>query len=223
MVPRMKTLLAALLFYGRFALPFSRIGHRRRVGAGVRQRFDFRGQRWLVTGASGGLGVHGVQLARLAGAVVIAVASSEDKARRLRELGAHEVVVARHGEDWSPQVLRLTGGRGVDVGLDIIGAATLPTVLRSMALYGRVTVIGEVGSGTFPLRPAIVLLRRLQILASYAPGIVHTATALALLERGELRPVIDSRLPLARAAEAHARMEGGGEVFGRIVLVPDLG
>jgi acryloyl-coenzyme A reductase len=178
------------------------------------------GETVLITGASGGLGVHGVQLAKLAGGFVIAIAASESKARRLRELGADEVIVAPHGEDWSARVVALTGGRGVDVGIDIIGAAAMPFVIRSMALYGRVITVGEVGSGTFALRPAIVLLRRLQILSSYAPGVTHMATALQLLERRQIRAVIDARLPLSEAGAAHARMEGGGEVFGRIVLVP---
>ncbi|GAA4326759.1 zinc-binding dehydrogenase [Pigmentiphaga soli] len=177
------------------------------------------GESVLITGASGGLGVHGVQLARLAGAFVIAVASSESKAALLRELGADEVIVSGHGEDWSGRVIALTGGRGADVGIDIVGVATLKTVLRSMALYGRVATVGEVGSGSIDLRPAIVLLRRLQILSSYAPGMEHLATALDLLSRGRVRAVIDDRLPLAQAAAAHARMEAG-DVNGRIVLEP---
>lgn len=179
------------------------------------------GETVLITGASGGLGVHGVQLARLAGARVIALASSEAKASRLRALGADEVVIAARGEDFSARVLALTGGRGVDVGIDIVGVATLPSVLRSMALYGRVLVVGEVGSGTIDLRPAIVLLRRLQILASYAPGVTHMSTALSLLQRGDIKAIIDSRMPLAEAVDAHRRMERSDEVFGRIVLVPD--
>ena len=181
------------------------------------------GESVLITGASGGLGVHGVQLAKLAGAVVIAIASSDKKAKFLRALGADEVVVAAHGEDWSERVVRLTGGRGVDVGIDIIGAAAMRFVLRSMALYGRMIIVGEVGSGTVELRPAIVLLRRLQILSSYAPGVTHMAAALQLLQRRAIRAVIDARLPLDQAAAAHVRMEGGGDVTGRIVLVPPDG
>jgi acryloyl-coenzyme A reductase len=179
------------------------------------------GETVLITGASGGLGVHGVQLARCAGARVIAVASSEDKATRLKDLGAHDVIVASRGEDFSQRVLQLTGGRGVDVGIDIVGVATLPFVVRSMALYGRVLVVGEVGSGTIDLRPAIVLLRRLQILSSYAPGVTHMAAALELLARGDIKAVIDSTLPLSQAADAHRKMENSADVFGRIVLVPD--
>lgn len=179
------------------------------------------GESVLITGASGGLGVHGVQLARLAGAFVIAIASSEKKAKVLRELGADEVVVAAHGEDWSDRVVKITGGRGVDVGIDIIGAATMRYVMRSMALYGRLVIVGEVSGGTVDLRPAIVLLRRLQILSSYAPGITHMATALQLMQRRQIRTVLDSRQPLAQAAASHARMEGSGDVTGRIVLVPD--
>lgn len=178
------------------------------------------GETVLITGASGGLGVHGIQLAKLAGAFVIAVASSERKAQMLRGLGADEVVVANRGEDWSERVLRITHGRGVDVGIDIVGAAAIRYVMRSMALYGRLVIVGEVGSGTVEIRPAIVLLRRLQILSSYAPGVTHMATALELLERRAIRAIIDSRQPLAQAAASHSRMEGSGDVMGRIVLVP---
>lgn len=81
----MKTLIAALLFYGRFALPFSRIGHRRRVGAGAKDRFDLRGQRWLVTGASGGLGAAIAVRAAANGAEVIAMARDADRLRALAE------------------------------------------------------------------------------------------------------------------------------------------
>jgi D-arabinose 1-dehydrogenase-like Zn-dependent alcohol dehydrogenase len=181
------------------------------------------GESVLITGASGGLGVHGVQLAKLAGAFVIAIASSEKKAKFLRELGADEVVVAPHGEDWSERVVRVTGGRGVDVGIDIIGAAAIRSVMRSMALYGRMIIVGEVSGGTAEFRPAIVLLRRLQILSSYAPGVTHMSAALQLLERKEIRAIIDSHLPLKEAASSHARMEGGGDVTGRIVLIPPNG
>jgi NADPH:quinone reductase-like Zn-dependent oxidoreductase len=178
------------------------------------------GETVLITGASGGLGVHGVQLAKGAGARVIAVASSAAKAERLRALGADEVIVVARGHDFSEQVLALTGGHGVDVGIDIVGAAALPFVLRGMALYGRVIIVGETGSGKIDLRPAIVLLRRLQILASYAPGVTHMVAALQLLERGQIRAIIDSRRPLEEAVHAHHLMESGGDVFGRIVLVP---
>ena len=177
------------------------------------------GESVLVTGASGGLGVHAVQLARIAGAFVIAVASDESKAARLRALGADEVIVAAHGEDWSERVIALTGGNGVDVAIDIVGAAAMRQVLRSMALYGRVIVVGEVGSGAIELRPAIVLLRRLAILASYSPGTEHLAVALDLMARKRIEPVIDSAVPLDQAAAGHAKMERG-EAIGRIVLVP---
>ena len=178
------------------------------------------GETVLITGASGGLGAHGVQLAKLAGARVLAVATSSAKADRLKQLGADVVIVASRGEDFSSQVLDETGGRGVDVGIDIVGVAALPFVLRSMALYGRVLVVGEVGSGTIDLRPAIVLLRRLQILSSYAPGIDHMATALDLLARGDIKAIIDSRMSLDKAVDAHKRMESSPDVFGRVVLIP---
>lgn len=177
------------------------------------------GETVLITGASGGLGMHAIQLARLAGAHVVTIASSEQKARHQRELGAHEAIVVPHGGDWSAQVLEATGGRGADVCIDMVGAAVWNNVMRSMALYGRIVLVGEVGSGSVDFRPVLLLYRRLQVLGSYAPSISHLATALDLLARGDIRAVIDSRLPLEQARAGHALMEAG-QATGRVVLVP---
>jgi acryloyl-coenzyme A reductase len=176
------------------------------------------GESVLVTGGSGGLGIHGIQLAKLAGGVVIGLTSSQSKAQFLRDSGANEVVVAAHGEDWSDRVLELTKGRGVDVCIDTVGSATLKGVMRCMALYGRVVMVGDIDSGSVDLKPAIVFLRRLQLLGSYAPGMNHLATALELMESGRLQTVIDSRFPLSEAPQAHARVESGVAI-GRVVLV----
>jgi len=179
------------------------------------------GEHVLMTGASGGLGAHGIALAKLSGAFVIAVASSELKAKFLRSLGADEVILASHGEDWSSKVLHITHGRGVDVGIDIVGASNFKSVLKSMALYGRIACVGEIEGGSVDFMPAIVLLKRLQVLGSYAPGIEHMSKALELLASKKIRAVIDSVLPLDQASEAHLKMESQSNIQGRIVLKPD--
>jgi len=178
------------------------------------------GESVLITGASGGLGAHGIELAKLSGAFVIAIASSEMKADFMRSLGADEVIVANRGEDWSSKVLYLTNGRGVDVGIDIVGASNFKYVLKSMALYGRIACVGEIEGGSVDFMPAIILLKRLKILGSYAPGIEHMSKALELLEKKNIHPIIDSILALSKASEAHLRMETKSDIKGRIVLCP---
>src|SRR5690606_10958194 len=92
------------------------------------------GETVLITGSGGGLGMHAIQLARLQGARVIAQTTSPKKAERLRELGAHEVVVHERGEDFSKQVRALTGGRGVDVAVDNVGNLMFNAIRRSIAV-----------------------------------------------------------------------------------------
>jgi NADPH:quinone reductase-like Zn-dependent oxidoreductase len=88
-----------------------------------------------------------------------------------------------------------------------------------MAPYGRWVLVGELGRGVVELRPALIFLRRLQLLASGSPGLVHLAAALDYLANGTIRAVIDSVMPLEKAAAAHALMETGTPA-GRIVLKP---
>ena len=107
------------------------------------------------------------------------------------------------------------------VGIDIVGASNFKSVLKSMALYGRIACVGEIEGGSVDFMPAIVLLKRLQVLGSYAPGIEHMSKALELLESKKIRAVIDSVLPLDQASVAHLKMESQSNIQGRIVLKPN--
>src|SRR6218665_2548234 len=100
------------------------------------------GDRVLINGASGGLGAHQIQIARAMGAHVIAVTGSADKAEFLQQLGAHKVVVAGE-QGYSAEVWKYTGKQGVDVAMENLGH-TLPDTLRTMAMGGRVVVLGNV-------------------------------------------------------------------------------
>jgi acryloyl-coenzyme A reductase len=178
------------------------------------------GEKVLITGASGGLGVHAIQLAKLAGAFVIATTSSINKVHQLKMLGADEVIVAEKEKDWSKEVLRITSGNGVDVGIDIVGVSNFKSILKSMALYGRLICVGEVEGGVTEFRPAIALLKRLQILGSYAPGVEHMSKALELLSSKKIKAIIDSYNPLQDADKSHLKMMHSKENFGRLILVP---
>jgi D-arabinose 1-dehydrogenase-like Zn-dependent alcohol dehydrogenase len=178
------------------------------------------GETVLVTGASGGVGLQTVQLARLDGARVIAVTSSASKEAVLREAGAAEVV-ASPTLQFAQEVRRLTDGEGVQVAIEIVGSATFAQTLKAMAPGGRVVVVGNLETGTIDLNPGLVIVKELEILGAYATTQRELETALGLTHQGLLSPFVTEVLPLAAAAEAHHRLENR-EVAGRLVLSPDL-
>ncbi|GHC91269.1 NAD(P)H quinone oxidoreductase [Pseudorhodoferax aquiterrae] len=183
----------------------------------------------LVHAAAGGVGSAAVQLAHAAGARVFATASG-DKRGAVAGLGA-DVFIDHRCEDFQAIVARETGGQGVDVVVDFIGAPYLERNLRSLALGGRLVVVGLLGGAEpAPLPMDLLLFRHLQIfgtvMKSRPPAVKQAmvqrfaARWLPALADGRIRPVIDSRFPLAQAAQAHRRMESGQSV-GKILLLPD--
>ncbi len=169
----------------------------------------------LVTGASGGLGVHQLQLIRAFGARSIAVTSSQRKAQMLRELGADEVVVSPD-LNYSADVWKLTGKRGVDIALENVGA-TLEQTLRCMTNAGRVVVLGNIGNVSTPVSAGLLIGRRLQVSGSGSSTFEDIRQSLALLSSGAVKPVIAHRLPFAQAADGHALLDNK-EVVGRVML-----
>jgi acryloyl-coenzyme A reductase len=178
-----------------------------------------RGETVLITGASGGVGLQAVQLARLDGARVIAVTSNPAKLDALYNAGAHEVVVAPDLA-FAAGVRRLTGGEGVQVAIEIVGSATFSQTLKAMAAGGRVVVVGNLEGGTIDLNPGLVIVKELEILGAYATTQRELETALALTAAGKLSPFVTEVLPLGDAAKAHVRLENRS-VAGRLVLCPD--
>jgi acryloyl-coenzyme A reductase len=172
----------------------------------------------LVTGASGGVGMQVLQLARLDGARVFAVTSSPSKVEALHEAGAHEVILSPD-LDFSAEVRRRTDGMGVDVAIEIVGSPTFGQTLRCMASGGRVVVVGNLDTGAVTLNPGLVIVKELEILGAYATTAAELDEALGLLRSGEIRPYVFDGLPLAQAARAHELLERR-EVSGRLVLLP---
>jgi putative PIG3 family NAD(P)H quinone oxidoreductase len=183
----------------------------------------------LIHAAGGGVGSAVVQLAHATGARVIATSTAE-KLGRIRDLGA-DVVVDYKAEDFFEAVTRATGGRGVDVVIDFIGAPYLERNIRSLAEGGRLVQVGLMGGAADAKLPLDLLLYRYiriigTVMKSRPQEVKHAMTArfrerwLPAFGRGEVRPVIDSTFPLADAGDAHCRMESG-EGFGKIVLTVD--
>lgn len=176
------------------------------------------GEDVLVLGASGGTAVACVQIAKLAGARVFAVTSGEENVARVRALGA-DVVYDRDRVDFSAEVHRDTGKRGVDVVVENVGEATWKGSLRSLARGGRLVTYGATTGPRAELDLRALFWRQIQVIGSTMASRSEFEEMLRVAFRGELRPVIDSVLPLDRAREAHERLEAGGQ-FGKIVLVP---
>ena len=178
------------------------------------------GEKLLVTGAGGGLGVHGVQLARLAGAFVIAQTTSPAKVDALRAAGAHEVVVGPRGADFAAEVRERSAG-GVDVVIDNVGSSQFQATRRSLAPGGRWVMVGQLSGEFTPFNPAQLFLRSISLLSATSTTRDELLTVLDLVERGAVKPVIGDLFALEDAADAHAAIERGG-VLGRIVLSPRL-
>ncbi|HEX4645427.1 MAG TPA: NADPH:quinone reductase [Verrucomicrobiae bacterium] len=176
----------------------------------------------LVHGASGGVGIASVQLARAAGLTVIGTGGTEPGRRLVADQGAHHVLDHRH-PDYLKQILDLTGFRGVDVILEMASHVNLGKDLTLLAQGGRVAVIGsrgpvEINPRDSMARDAAILGVMLYNATPREMAGIHAALG-AGLENGTLRPVVGKEFPLAEAAQAHqAVLEPGA--YGKIVLVP---
>ena len=188
---------------------------------GLLQRADAKpGETVLVHGASGGVGTAAVQLARARGLRVFGTAGSDEGRNLAREQGAHEVFDHR-APDHFIQIMNATGGRGVDVIVELLANVNLGKDLTILAKSGRVAIIGS--RGRVEIDPRDSMQRDADLRGMAMPNTspedlasIHAALV-AGLENGTLRPVIGKEFPLAEAAKAHrAVMEPGA--FGKIVL-----
>jgi NADPH2:quinone reductase len=185
------------------------------------QRADAKpGETVLVHGASGGVGTAAVQLARAHGLRVFGTAGSDEGLELAREQGAHEVFDHRTPHHFE-QVMKATGGRGVDVIVEMLANVNLGNDLTILAKGGRVVIIGS--RGRVEIDPRNTMQRDADVRGMILPNTppaemasIHAALV-AGLENGTLRPVIGKEFPLAEAAQAHrAVMEPGA--IGKIVL-----
>ena len=173
----------------------------------------------LVLGAASGVGSMAIQLARYCGARVIATASDATKAEKARALGAECIVDAR-SSNWSARVLDATAGRGVDVVVEHVGAATWSESVKALASGGRMVTCGATTGASVPLDLVRLFTDELTFLGSRGGSARELQQVLEVAARGGIRPVIAMRLPLSQADKAHRAMERG-ELFGKIVLIPE--
>ncbi|MCU1370671.1 MAG: zinc-binding alcohol dehydrogenase family protein [Ilumatobacteraceae bacterium] len=183
------------------------------------------GESVLIQAGGGGVGIAAIQLAKRAGATVLATASSDDKLARLGRLGLDHGINYRES-DFADEARRLTAGRGVDLVVDSVGS-TLPGSMRSLAYRGRISYVGNAGRDAHPVDLGPLMggsqsIRGVFLGAELFAGrraYENIDRLIGLVAAGELEVVIDSTYPLAEAADAHAHLESRS-AFGRVVLIP---
>lgn len=189
--------------------------------AGLRE-----GETVLLHGGSSGIGTMGIQVAKAIGATVAVTASTEEKLAACRELGA-DVLVNYRTQDFVDEVREATDGWGADVILDVVGAKYLERNVELLAKDGRLVVIGLQGGRRGELDLGALLSKRARVIATSlrsrpVEGKAQIVAAVRehvwpLVEQGRIRTVIQSRHPLAEAAQAHEEMEASAHI-GKILL-----
>lgn len=184
------------------------------------------GQTVLIHAGGSGVGTAAIQLVREAGATAFVTAGSAEKLERCRELGATGLINYKK-EKFRDRVKELTGGKGVDLILDFIGADYFEDNLASLALYGKLVLIGQLSGAKTQLDLGLVMRQRLRITGTTlrARSLEEKADlvqrlsdfAMPRFADGRLRPVLDRVFPIEEAAEAHRYMETNNN-FGKIVL-----
>ena len=218
-VPRGLDLLTAAAIPETFFTVWTNVFERGRLKAGESALFH---------GGSGGIGTTAIQLAAARGSRVFATAGSDEKCRACEALGAERGINYRTG-DFVEAVQSATGGKGVDLVLDIMGGSYTPRNLAALAVDGRLVQIGLQGDGaSVTVDLWRIMSRRLTITGSTlrARTVAEKGTIAAalhaevwpLLEQGKVKPLVQRTFPLAEAAAAHALMESSAHV-GKIVLV----
>jgi putative PIG3 family NAD(P)H quinone oxidoreductase len=185
------------------------------------------GESILIHGGSSGIGTTAIQLARARGSRVFVTAGSAEKCAACERLGA-ERAINYHETDFAAAVKEVTGGRGVDVVLDMIGAEYFARNIDVLATEGRLVEIATQRGAKTELNIMTIMQRRLTVTGSTlrARSVAEKGLVAAqvrehvwpLLERGAVKPIVHATFPLARAAEAHRVMESGTHI-GKLVLV----
>jgi NADPH:quinone reductase-like Zn-dependent oxidoreductase len=185
----------------------------------LRRRADVRlGEDVLVIAAGAGIGVLAVQIARLAGARVVATAGSADKMARAKDLGADHVVNHRDA-NWADQVREWTRGRGVDLVFEHVGAATWEGSLHALARGGRLVTSGGHSGFTVSIDLWHLFVKEHTVIGSFAGSRQDLVDVLTLVGRGDIAPVVQDTVGLDGIAAAQRLLEDRG-VFGKLLLDP---
>lgn len=177
------------------------------------------GDRLVITGAGGGVGLHAVQIGVMAGAEVMAVDLGEAKLDRARSLGASAAVDPTE-TDLGAAIREWTNGIGADGVLELVGPATMPATLGGLAKGGRMVIVGSHSGKEWTVDPGDIYRNEWEVHGSRNVSVDELRTVVDLVNRGLVRPVIDQTGGL-NEAERFQRRVVDGSVIGRDVLIPD--
>ena len=172
----------------------------------------------LILGVGGGVGSAGLQIAKLTGARVFATASSDEKLERARQMGA-DVTINYKDTDFSEVVLDVTEGRGVDVVLEHVGAATWEQSIASLAKNGRLVSCGVTTGNIGTINIRKMYQKELTVMGAALGTVAELRTLIHLAGQQKLQPIIDRVLPLHEARQAHLLLENR-QNFGKVCLCP---
>jgi acryloyl-coenzyme A reductase len=176
------------------------------------------GQHVVITGASGGLGIAAIQIVRALGGRSIAITSNGDKVAALKAAQADEVVVSPDGA-FGDAVRQLTGGRGAELVVELLGSPTFAGSLRSLAPGGRCAVIGELHGNPIAINLGLLIIKEWEIRGVQSASGDDLREILGFMDEHSLTPLVWKRMPLEDVAEAHREL-AKREAIGRILLVP---
>jgi len=172
----------------------------------------------VVFGASSGVGTAAIQIAKLAGAHVLAVAGSAEKLRKAEELGADHLI-NYNSQDIAKEVKAKTAGRGADIVVEHVGAAVWQQAMRCLGRNGRLVTCGATTGPKVEIDLRFFFTQQIAVLGAYMGSRHELMQCIRLVERRIFRPVVDSVFPLEKLREAQERMEKR-EMFGKIVVTP---
>ncbi|MBC7633779.1 NADPH:quinone oxidoreductase family protein [Aeromicrobium sp.] len=184
------------------------------------------GENVLITGAGGGVGSAGVQIAKASGARVIALAQDEAKGEVARQQGA-DVVLTSTADTLRDDLLEVTDGNGVDVVLDMLGGDFLTQIIRATAWEGRIVIVGFAAGGQNPIKPGHLLVKNIAVLGLQSsdyrdrnPALMRSTMreVFDMVEAGQLASTVDTTFPLEKAGDALQYVKDG-RVKGKVVVV----
>lgn len=186
-----------------------------------------KGESVLVHAAAGGVGTIAVQLAKLFGAgKVIATASSEEKLALAREMGA-DVLINYTEPDWEKQVLEATGGKGVNIALEMVGGEVFNKTVKCLATFGRLVIFGAASGEQSRFYPSSLMARNQSVIGFFLPQIMRKPELLqpslvelfSYLGQGKLKLTIGGVFPLVEAAKVHTLLQSR-MTQGKLILEP---
>jgi 2-desacetyl-2-hydroxyethyl bacteriochlorophyllide A dehydrogenase len=177
------------------------------------------GESVLIVGAGGGVNSISLQIAKLVGATVYALTSTEEKMARAADLGADVVLNYRQDCDWHKTLAQMTDRRGVDVVIDNVGQATLNKSIRALARGGRLLIVGNTSGPKVEIDIRQIFGKQISLIGSTMGSPQDFRDVMRLVWAGKIKAPLDRVLSLREGREGHALLESGDK-FGKVVLMP---